>query len=577
MNDTTLATAVPHDTDIDDRLLDAGSTATRHLCTGVYVDRSFRDLVIRRIYNDARHRIAPSYGFDLVPVVRHARRSWLLEIGQLLAMLGVLITGLLTSEPLATVIVACAVLSCRLLTGIARELPDVFHGLVRTLTTRLGLPVGTRRRTDPDPRSRKRRIKVMFVCLLATLMVPPVLSYFLGSPITSALVPAAVIGSGLIVCAFVAGILRQALLISLVGTTRPHTLTRREEIIDEQQRHPCVIFQRPPHREGSLDPLELLKQTDKPSPFVGSGKLVNHWQLGSQLLRPGEGSMEEREYITPPFTAHQLVEALRVELKKLALDTGRESLPGLRVRDRIYIAANDLPADGSLTRRGLGKLEIRDRIDDHRLPGHHFLETSVPIVGGELVATVLIQVSLKGRSLSLDVATCALTRTPETFHVPDWYGEHNSGALLRSAARHVAALPTDVMRIWRLLEIPVVVVGARRARRDHTTVPRRRSVGPDLALREEIADSWDNAQLDSTTIYDHMKIVELRILKATEDFLRKHEVDTSAFEKKATNIINSGVLNMGASQMTVQQMVAGMGAQLNNNANAGGNGEGAVA
>jgi hypothetical protein len=99
-------------------------------------------------------------------------------------------------------------------------------------------------------------------------------------------------------------------------------------------------------------------------------------------------------------------------------------------------------------------------------------------------------------------------------------------------------------------------------------------VEPKVAVREKIADSWDNTQLDRTAIHDHMKIVERRILKATEDFLRKHEVDTSMFDTQATNIINSGVLNMGGSQMTVEQMVAGMGSQLNNNNNNGNAGTG---
>jgi hypothetical protein len=36
-------------------------------------------------------------------------------------------------------------------------------------------------------------------------------------------------------------------------------------------------------------------------------------------------------------------------------------------------------------------------------------------------------------------------------------------------------------------------------------------------------------QLDRTTIYDHMKIVEQRILKTTKDFLTEYGVDTSVF------------------------------------------------
>lgn len=577
MNDT-LAAVVPPGTGNYDGHIDTDSAATRHLCAGVYVDRTFRELIIRRVHNDARHRMAPSYGFDLVPVVRHAWRSWLLDSGQLLAILGVLIAGFMVGGPLATVIVSCAVVFFRLLRGISRELPDVVKAGVRAAAKRLGFPADTdRRRSDDTPQSRKRRLKAMFVWLLAVIAIPFVASYFLGSSITSAIVPAAVIGAALIACAAGAGVMRQILLNAVATTTRPHTLTRRESTIDEQQNHPCVIYRRPPHRDDNPDPLELLTRTDTPSPFFGSGKLANRWlpPLTIQLLRPGDGPMEEREYTTPPFAAHQLVEALRVALKKLGSDTGAESLPGLRVRDRIYIAATDLTVDSELIRGSMGEPEIREIIDRHHLAGHHFLETSVPIAGGELVATVLIRVSLKGRSLSLDVATCALTRTPEAYHVTDWYGEDKLGGLLRSVGRSVLAVPVDVLRLWRLLEAPALVVQAWRARRDHTTTPRRRSVAPKVAVREEIADSWDNAQLDRSTIYDHMKIVEQRILKTTEDFLRAHGVDTSMFDKQATNIINSGVLNMGGSQMTVGQLAAGVGAQVLNQGNNGPEGAGA--
>jgi len=327
------------------------------------------------------------------------------------------------------------------------------------------------------------------------------------------------------------------------------------------------------------DPLDLLARTDAPSPFLGSGKLVNRWlpPLTVQLLQPGDGSLAQREYTTPPFTAHKLVETLRTALKQLGSDPGTENLPGLEVRDRIYIAAADFPADHGLIRGGLGKLEMWRIIDDHRLTGHHFLETSVPIFGGELVATVLLRVSIKGRCLSLDVATCALTRTPEAYHVIDWFGEQGTGAVLRSAVRSALAVPADLMRMWRLLEIPVVLVGVWWAQKDRTVVPRRRSIRPKLAVREEITTAWENAQLDRTTIYDHMKIVEQRILKTTKDFLKDNGVDTSVFEKQATNIINSGVLNMGSSQMTVGQLAAGVGAQLINNGVMNSGSEGASA
>ena len=57
-----------------------------------------------------------------------------------------------------------------------------------------------------------------------------------------------------------------------------------------------------------------------------------------------------------------------------------------------------------------------------------------------------------------------------------------------------------------------------------------------------------------------MKIIEQRIIRSTEDFLAEHNVDTTAFQKQATNIINSGVLNMGGS-MDISNSALGAGAQ----------------
>src|SRR5690349_17407970 len=66
------------------------STATRHLCAGVYLDPAFRDLVLRKVHNDTRHRVAPSAGFDLICVVWHAWRARVLQDVMYASVLAVL-------------------------------------------------------------------------------------------------------------------------------------------------------------------------------------------------------------------------------------------------------------------------------------------------------------------------------------------------------------------------------------------------------------------------------------------------------------------------------------------------------
>ena len=267
-----------------------------------------------------------------------------------------------------------------------------------------------------------------------------------------------------------------------------------------------------------------------------------------------------------------LVETLRRELTALSSDSGAESLPGLRVRDRIYTAGTDLPVGSELLRSRLGRFEIKNIVNDHRLVGDHFLETSVPIDGGKLIATVLIRASVKGRSMSLDVATCALTRIPDDFQVIDRYGALGVHAMVRWAVRGVRSLPVDMVRIWQLLEVPWVLGSAWWARRDRMARPRQRPIGPEVAVREEVNDAWDNAKQDHTRILDHMKIVEQRILKATEDFLREHDVDTSMFEEKATSIITNTSFNMVGGQFNAEQFALGMNAQIVNGRGAEGDG-----
>jgi adenosylhomocysteine nucleosidase len=60
-----------------------------------------------------------------------------------------------------------------------------------------------------------------------------------------------------------------------------------------------------------------------------------------------------------------------------------------------------------------------------------------------------------------------------------------------------------------------------------------------------------------------MKIVEQRLLKATEDFLEARKVDTSIFRRRDFSIINTGVLNMGKLEMN--QSAVGPGATVNIN------------
>ena len=69
------------------------SETTRYLCAAAYLDRSFADDVITKVLEEEHRAVAPSYGVDVVPVVRHCltaeRRRRLRDT----ALIGVVLVG----------------------------------------------------------------------------------------------------------------------------------------------------------------------------------------------------------------------------------------------------------------------------------------------------------------------------------------------------------------------------------------------------------------------------------------------------------------------------------------------------
>jgi hypothetical protein len=134
------------------------------------------------------------------------------------------------------------------------------------------------------------------------------------------------------------------------------------------------------------------------------------------------------------------------------------------------------------------------------------------------------------------------------------YAESGAGAVVRAAARGIGGL-------WALGKIPWMLTRSAWARKDRTITPRRGLlIGTSLSIREEKAEEWDDAELDKITIYDEMKIIEQRLLRATGDFLEARNVETSIFRQQVVSIINTGVLNMGKLEMN--QPAVGTGAQV---------------
>ncbi|GLX99136.1 hypothetical protein [Herbidospora sp. NBRC 101105] len=544
-------------------------TATRHLCAGVYLDRTFRIKVLHKVHNDTRHMIAPSYGFNLVPVIRHAWRAWFLEHAQHVAVVLTLSVGFAANPPAVVGVgcVLCVVTVVRLATRQGRELArrqakaaaDSF--LHRTTW-----------RSDTEALRQARRIVRLGGWAVLGLLTAP---FLLAS--MQEVHPEAMVRTTLLLLGLLAGVVAVRAAVTQWCMNAMHhadplddtPTTVRLADIAAQQDHPVVIYRRPeppdPEEDDELRLPRLRLDEEEEEFFVGAGLLVHRWMppLAIQLHADGDGE-EKVEFARPPFQASELVTYLRGAMAPIGDADDPTSLPGFQIRDRLYAPEDDVAHRPAWLWKGLDQSEIDAAVDSPYGALHHFLEIRTSATG-EIVTTVFLRVTVKGRTLSLDFAATALTRTPREFQILEGHAESGGGAVVRAVLRALAGLPGQVSAAYRLVLAPWTVVRACLARRNGLVRPRRgRTVGPVVSIRAERATDWENkSAFDEVTIQDHVKLIELRLLNCTETFLRGRGVDVSGFSKRAASIINAGILNMGG-RVDVKDSAVGPHSQYRN-------------
>ncbi|WP_329519699.1 hypothetical protein [Spirillospora sp. NBC_01491] len=557
---------------------DRGDETTRRLCVGVYLDHEFRDTVIRDVLNNTRHRVAPSYGFDLVPVADHAWRAWTLENLQHTCMLAILaITGV--HSPAAVITALCMLLLWGLAGPVARMVTQVIVLKIKSFIPSRFHKYKTRQELI-DAHDLERRTTCLKLSLAgcALALVAPALCAGVAEIPFSAALTLATAALGLM--AGVASLITAARQRSIgvaqdPGTPRPAMLSRRLRTIDRQQTHPVVVFRRPESEDEDEDVPRFSFDRDEPRFFLGSGELVHRWlpPLAIQLLRPEHKGMNStfraadesdglarRGHVSPPFQAHELVDHLRQVMRPIGHSADPIRLPGYQVKDRVFVAEEDVPEHRALFGCSWDPALLRRIINDPYSAAQHFLEMRVTS-SGELVTTVFLRVTVKGRSLVLDFAACALTRTPSEYQRAGRRARTRAGSLVWPALKAPWRLPAEICRSWHLLKAPATLINAVRA---HRSRAEGTGHGPQPSVREDRAAKWELATFDKPTILAQMKIIEQRLLKATQDFLKDHDVDTSAFEKRAETLISASVLNMGG-RVDISNSAVGDNAQIIHN------------
>lgn len=550
------------------------TAATRHLCAGVYVDERFRDLVIDEVCTAPHRRVAPSYGFDIVPVMQHAWRAATLRALARTTVIAAIAGPLLAGSVPAAILIASGFGLLLLL-----RLAVILRGVDSQ-----SMAAGRSRRRVPDPLRAHRHLLRFLLPRVTTpkaRVVKRVTTAALWLALTilaiGLLYPRQALAALLLTAALTlvylaVGATRQLILNRILRTPalRPSRLSGRQRAADRQQHHMCAVYRRTRHSDDEDDDLTKFTLFGDESPFIGAGELVYQWNppMSIQLLRAesDDEPLHEREHAVPPFKAHELVEYLREAVLPLNADSRDVRLPA-EVRDRVYVAETDVAVDRSLLPHHFTRSDLRSIIDTPESKQHHFLEIITPADGSEFVATVLLHVSLQGRTLSLSTAACVLAHTPRSFQRGEEFGHHGAAAVIWAAFNELGALPTDIQYSWRVVRYLYRVAKAAALPRDLTSTRIRNIlIGSRVSIREESSQTWTKVQLEKSDILGRMKTIEQRLLSAASDFLQDRGVDTSGFNDRALKIINSGIFNFGDNNSFTNNAV-GDAAQVNVSAN----------
>ncbi|MEV0378984.1 hypothetical protein [Nonomuraea sp. NPDC050643] len=527
--------------------------ATRKLCAGVYVDHAFRDRAMREIYDDRQRRVAPSYGFDLIPVLIHARHAFSIAVLHDTLLLATVVAAVCYA-PVAVLFIAGALTLCYATVSFGAMVWGYVHYL-------------RERQTFSQLQQLHARRRVIF------WVAPPAVLVTAGAGL------AMVIGfpqgvwplmgdwraSLSILLVFVAAAAlhtacRQVLLRQVrsrpegAGPDQPRNVRLAE--IDRQQRHPFTV-----HANFT--------------PFVGSGRIVREWSFAQRLVKAKKliAEQEEEEFEVRPFSTRELVRRLETLIESLAAEEDEETqIAGLDVTHRIFVA-------------GVNAWEYRDDLETTPSPqrfeeimrrssalGRHYLTCQVESWQGEIVTTVYVHVSLQGRMLYLQFCACALPPTPREYQFIEETAGVGVRGFLTATVERLLDLPELLQGPRRLCSVPRRIARELLDQHGGADAPRRgRDVGAVASLRERQEDDEleeflrflnaspeaDGSYFQLADVRKHIKIIERQLIAGVTAFLKEKEVDTGEFTARTTAILNQGVINTGDGTVNAQQSVMG--------------------
>ena len=532
-----------------------GGSATQHLAAGMYLDPVFRRTALNQVVRRRYRELAPSYGFEPLPVLFHARRAQQFDLLRDAVLVGIQLILLCTLST-ALVGVYGTLLSWYQLVLVAQVL-----GALVTVA-RTGVPLRTFRRVWA---------RALGFSLFTLFVSVPLFVYSLSVSLNAAAPsdgqstnPGSDRGgvlaslSGYSVGATVTMLVLVTVCVA-AGSVRQSALDRLAHSVD------------PSASAGQLDlaariPRQIVTYAGV-EPFLGSGAVGHEWSFTHRLvpdLAAGELRPEQTDRARLPFTTKDVVDYLRgrfIALRDSPLDGQR--LPGFTIQDGIYLSdlysypVPDAP---------IPPYEHARIVNEAYEQVRHYLVLQVVGWRGEVVTTVYVRVSVQGGMLYLEFSARELPPTKPEYRVIDTIGGVGVSGYIRMVWQDLRDVPTTVaFSAFRLLRTGLDAAGgvlARNAAAGQAQLAARR-FGPAVSIRQEGSALPPYHYFQEADFERFTKVVERRLLADLIVYLRDQGVDVAEFRQRAGTILNYGVQHFGVGDITVEQSAVGQGNQVN--------------
>jgi hypothetical protein len=511
----------------------ADSEATRLLCVAAHQDREFGERVIREVLEEENRAICPSYGIDLVPIIRHCLAARRRRTGRDALLLAVVLIGLVL-QPLLTFVVATTAY--------------FWFGVYRLAT---GWP----------RRSLRRNLFLVGALLLGFWLLSAILAVVAPS-LGGVFLAASSVTGGPRLLGF---LILFVVVFGIVFVERSRTRDIMVRTLSARAFDPRSAPRASAETERRLRRLGDEQHGNvtvysRYSPFVGAGLLQETWSFAVDLARPAQqpdryGFDGGRPAEPAPIRVADLQRWVTERLSRLAdLQLhGGDRLTGLRLERQVFVNGQAVrgrelflpdPTGAPTVRIDEGVLE---RIAHEPTgPVRQYLCVRASSWEEEVVVSIFLHMATTGRTLFLETTWCLLGPIRPEYHAVDAMPvEMTPGALLEllrsSLLTVVPAFCAAPAELATVLLSPL----RRQIRRRSAQAAIRESLGFDYGAETSVrelgmSDRYHN-YFQRLDVDKFTKLVELHIFQAVVDFLDDRGVDTSGIRQHQIQLESTNI------------------------------------